>query len=387
MRNFGDVHLFTPGPVNVPQNVLIAGAQPMLHHRTPEFSAVLKSFLEKYQRLVATKQDVLITHTSGRGAMEGVITNLFSVNDEIACVCNGKFGEMFAEMAQIHGLKVTKVCKDWLQEIDYNEIDSVLKSNSNIKAITVPHSETTTAMVADVKRIANIAKQYNVLTIVDGISSVGCLPVEFDAWGLDVLVSASQKGLMSPTGVAMVVLSDKAWEMVGTSTIPSYYINFEEIRSNARAARPETPGSTPVSLIFSLEEALCMIDKEGREETFKRHEILGRAMRAGVQAMGLELFPPNVYSRSNALTAIKVPAGFTSAQIRAQMKLDYGVQTAAGLGKDYKDTIIRIGHMGHVYKRDVITLIGALEATLYKMNILSDIGLGTKAAIQELIKE
>jgi aspartate aminotransferase-like enzyme len=383
MKTYDELMLFTPGPVNVPPRVLAAGARPMLHHRTPEFSRILQSVVEKTQQLLGTKQDVLLVHTSGRGAMDGTILNLFSPGDEIIAVTNGQFGEMFATMGQTHGLVVHKVCQDWLKPLDPAEIEAALQAHPAAKAVTVCHCETTTACINDIPGVAALAKRYGKLIIVDCVSSAGCTPIEFDAWQLDVVITASQKGLMCPTGLGLVVLSPAAWQAVDASTLPKYYIQFRDIQKNLRD-KTETPGSTPVSLVASLDEALAMITAEGKENCYARHAQIAAAVRAGLTAMGLSLFPAGIDSRSPALTAFAVPAGLSSAAIRKEIKASYGLVLAAGLGNAYKDSVVRIGHMGYVYPKDALTVIAALEATLTKLGYVQQPGAGVAACIRAL---
>ena len=276
----------------MPANVLAAGARPMLHHRGSEFSQLIARVAEKARVLLATKQDVLLVHTTGRGAMEGAILNLFSPGEEIVSITNGKFGEMFAEIAGVHGLEVHKVCTDWLEPLDLGQVERALKSNPSVKAITVCHCETTTASINDIQKVAALAKSYGKLTLVDCVSSAGCVPIEFDDWGLDLLVTASQKGLMCPVGLSLVVLSDAAWNAVDRAKLPKFYIRFRDIQKNLRE-KEETPGSTPVSLVASMDESLTMILAEGRgiaamRDTKRWHQPCGPASRVWAR----HCFPP-----------------------------------------------------------------------------------------------
>lgn len=384
MKTYEDLQLFTPGPVSVPSRVLSAGARPMLHHRTPEFSRILIDLTKNMQKLLGTKQDVLLVHTSGRGAMEGSILNLFTPGAEILSVCNGKFGEMFAEIAERYGLTVYRTSRDWLAPLDWNEVEQALIDNPNIKAITICHCETATAVVNDIGRAADLAQKYGKLILVDCISSAGCMPIEFDQWGLDVVITASQKGLMSPTGLSMVVLSEKAWQAADMAKLPKFYINFRDIQKNLHNQKPETPGSTPVSLVTGLAEALTMLCEEGKENAYARHEVIAQAIRAGVEALGLELFPAGITNRSSALTAFHVPDSITSSKLRSIIKERFGLITAAGLGNAYKERVVRIGHMGNVYPKDSLLIIAALEASLDELNYLHSTGAGVAACIRVL---
>jgi aspartate aminotransferase-like enzyme len=383
-RTYDELTLFTPGPVNVPPRVLAAGARPMLHHRGREFSQLVAGVAEQTQRLFGTKQDVLLVHTTGRGAMEGAILNLFSPGDEIISIANGFFGEMFAEIAGVHGLTVHKVCSNWLEPLNLQEIKQALESHPEVKAITACQCETATACITDIQKVAALARSHGKLTIVDCVSSAGCMPIEFDEWGLDVLITASQKGLMCPTGLSMVVLSDLAWKAVDQAKLPTFYIRFRDIQKNLRQTK-ETPGSTPVSLVASMNESLAMIMEEGKESCYARHEKVAAAVRAGLSGMGLALFPANAERRSPALTAFQVPQGLTSKCVCNEIKSSYGLVLTAGLGNPYNETVVRIGHMGCIYPKDALLLIAALEATLLKLGHLSQPGTGVTACIRELL--
>lgn len=384
MRTYGDLLLFTPGPVGVPSRVLAAGARPMLHHRTPEFSAILAGLVARAQRLFGTTQDVLPVHTTGRGAMEASITNLFSPADEILAVCNGKFGEMYAAIAERHGLRVRRICTDWLKPLDLDEVKAALANAPAARAITLSYCETTTAVVNDIAAVAALARERGALTLVDAVSAAGCLPIEFDAWGLDLLVTASQKGLMSPTGLSLAVLSEPAWQATRSARLSDYYVRFAEIRKSLHGPRAETPGSTPVSLVCSVAEALQMIEEEGPGEVYARHARVAAAVRAGLEAMGLQLFPAEHPFRSPALTAFRVPGGLSGTELRGMLKREFGLVTAAGLGEPYKDTVVRIGHMGYVFPRDAILVVGALEACLGRLGHLAVVGRGAAACARTL---
>jgi aspartate aminotransferase-like enzyme len=386
MKAYEDLQLFMPGPVSVPPRILAAGARPMLHHRTPEAAKLIGGVVEKAKVLFGTTKDVLLVHTTGRGAMEGTILNVLSPGDEIISVCNGKFGEMYAEMAQIHAVKVRKVCEDWLAPMRLDAVEAALREFPATKAITVCHNETTTACTNDIRGLAALAHRYGVLIMVDCVSSAGCMPVEFDEWQLDVVVTASQKGLMCPPGLSLVVLSDDAWKAVDRSKSGKFYIQFRDIQKNLHGKRPETPGTTPMSLIASLGEGLAMILEEGKANCYARHEKIGRAIRAGLRAMGVALFPQVAENRSSALTALQLPAEVTAA-LRSELRNNFGLMVAGGLGKAHKDTVVRIGHMGHVYAKDALIIVAAIEASLHKLGFVQQVGPGVAACSAELASE
>jgi aspartate aminotransferase-like enzyme len=239
-------------------------------------------------------------------------------------------------------------------------------------------------VINDIPAIASMAREHGKLVLVDCVSSIGCVPMEFDAWGLDAMVTASQKGLMSPTGLSLTVLSDRAWRAADKARLAAYYIRFRDIQKTLHGKRPETPGSTPVSLVCSVEEALSMIEEEGKANTYARHERVAKAIRVGVEAIGLRLFPENLVNRAASLTAFSVPLGTRGARLRTVLKEEFGIIVAEGLGAAYKDTVIRIGHMGYVFPKDALTVVGALEACLFKLGCLDEVGRGTAACIQAL---
>ncbi len=384
-----DITLYTPGPVCVPQRVLAAGSLPMIHHRTPAFHALYADCAQAMQWLLGTKQDILLTHTSGRGAMEACISNLLSPGDDIVCITNGNFGGMFAKIAKAYGLTPHSIWTDWAEPFAGEEaamaLAAAITANPKVKAVTICHSDTGNSVANDIRLAAKVAHDHGVLLIVDAVSSAGCAPIEFDAWGIDALATASQKGLMSPAGVAFVVLSDRAWKAAEESTLPRFFVNFIDIRKefHKKPNAPETPGSTPVSLVRSVTEALTMIREEGREEVFARHQRLSRAVREGLLGMGLELAPANLKRPSPSVTTFFIPQNASGAAIRAGLLEKFRIQIAGGLGQ-YKENTLRIGHMGYFYDTDALCVIGALEKTMHSLGIIKEIGLGVTACMKAL---
>lgn len=385
MKTYEEMLLLTPGPVQVPHKVLEASSRPILHHRTDEASRLISGVLEKLKDLLGTKQEVLPVHTTGRGAMEGTIVNLFSPGDEIISICNGKFGSMYAEIAEIHGLKVHRVCEDWLRPIDLDEVAQAIAAHTHAKALTICHSDTSTACLNDLQASARLARQSGLLVVVDAISSVGCTPVEFDAWGLDALVTASQKGLMSPPGVSFVVLSEAAWQAVDTARCAKFYIGYRDIQKNLHGKRAETPGTTPISLLAGVNAALDIIMEEGKENCYARHARLAAALRSGLAAAGLALFPAGVEGRSPALTAVQTTPVLHDLLLR-ELKSEWGISVASGLGAQYKKTVLRIGHMGNVYPRDIVALVAAVEGILLQAGAVDGVGKGVAACLQVLME-
>lgn len=374
MSTLFDLTLFTPGPVNVPHSVLIAGARAMLHHRTPEFSAVLESVIERLKVIFGTQEDVLIVHTSGRGAMEGVLRNLFSKGDGILCICNGYFGEMFANIAESTLLDVTRVSESWLKSLELDEIEHLLVNNDSIKALTVVHSDTSTALLNPIRELGKIVRRNNRLLIVDCVSSIGAIPFEFDDWNVDVAITASQKGLMAPAGVSFVALNDRAWKAVKAAQRSSYYIDFNQIKAFYSEKR-QTPGSTPVSLVASVSESLNLIFQEGLDARYQRHKFISAAIKDSLISLGLDLFPKGDFIRSDSLSAFYVPNGILPKQVVNIAREKYRIVISSGLGK-YKDMTFRVGHLGMVTIQQALTLVSAFEFIMKELGISQSIGRG-----------
>ncbi len=354
--------LMTPGPTRVPKRVLAAGAMPMIHHRSDEFSKLVASTIERIRPLFGTRGDVLPVHSTGRGGLEAAITNLMSPGDEIVACCNGHFGEMWADLAERFGIVVRRVCRDWNFSADPVAIETALKASPRACAVTVTHSDTSTGALNDVAAVARVASRMGALTFVDAVSSLGGAPFRFEEWGVDVAVTASQKCLMSSPGLSFVALSERAWEKSRTARLPRSYFDFAPIRRMLARSKPETPGTTPVHLMAQVNAALELIDEEGIENVYRRHAEMSRMVHRGVVELGLSLQCPNLTSFSPTVTAITLPAGMNPAQLRGRLK-SRGILTARGLGH-FETTGFRIGHMGDIRPADVEQTLGALAETL-----------------------
>lgn len=365
-RRAGDspLLLMTPGPTRVPDRVLAAGARPMIHHRTPEFSRELAVVIELLAPLFGTKNPVLPVHTTGRGAMEAAICNLFSTGDEIGICCNGKFGLMWAGFAESYGLVVHRLATDWARSIDVNDIAVFLDDHPRVRGITMPYGETSSGARGDVEGVCRLVRGRggDTLVLVDAVSSLGGMPFEFDKWGVDFAATASQKCLMSSPGLAFAVLSDRAWAASARARLPRNYWNFADIRTETTKAKPETPGTAPVHLMLQVAEALRMIHEEGLANVHRRHEAMATRVRDGVANLGLTLQCATLAHRSNTVTAIEAPAGVDPKAIRDGLK-GRGILTAAGMGP-YVGSAFRIGHMGDIRMADVERTLAALGEVL-----------------------
>jgi aspartate aminotransferase-like enzyme len=370
--------LMIPGPTPVPENVLLALAKHPIGHRSGEFSAIMAEVTANLKWLFQTTSDVLMLTVSGTGAMEAGIINFFSPGDRILVAHNGKFGERWALVAKAFGLDVLEVTAPWGQPLNPDDIKTALAGDAQklIKGVVITHSETSTGVVNDLETINKHVKGHGALIIVDAVTSLGATNVPMDEWGLDVVCSGSQKGFMIPPGLGFVAVSPKAWEAYATAKIPKFYMDLGKYRKDA--AKDTTPFTPPVNLIFALQAALQMMKREGLENIFARHQRHMNASRAAAQAMGMKLYAPEGHG-SPAITAVETP---DAEKIRSIMKKKYDIVLAGG--QDHlKGQVFRIGHLGFVCDRDILSAIAALEGTLAEMG-QSTKGAGVAAAAQVL---
>lgn len=375
-------YLFSPGPTMLPPEVLLKMAEPIMHHREPEFEKIIAEIREGLKYLFQTKNEVLVFTSSGTGAMEGAVSNILSRGDKALVVRGGKFGERWGEICKAYGVESIPIDVEWGKAVDPLRIQETLKSDPSIRAVYTQASETSTGVKHPIKEIAEIVKKYEeTAMVVDAITGIGVFDIPMDQWGLDVVVSGSQKALMLPPGLAFAALSDKAWRFVERSNLPKYYFDFKkELKSAQKNQNSYTPA---ISLFVGLREALNLIRKEGRESVFRRHEKLAEATRAAVRALGLELYAPD--SPSNALTAVKIPQGIDGERLKDLFFEKFGITVAEGQDRA-KGKIIRIAHLGYYGKLDMVMVISALEMLLKEMGYTFDLGTGVKAA-EEILME
>ncbi|MCK5236511.1 MAG: alanine--glyoxylate aminotransferase family protein [Deltaproteobacteria bacterium] len=374
-------YLLAPGPTPVPERALLAMAAPMIHHRTPQFSAIFKEAAQLLKYVFQTENDVLILASSGTGAMEGSIVNFFSPGDEVLAINGGKFGERWGQISEKYGLKVHWIKVEWGDAVSSAAVKEVLDANPAIKAVLCQASETSTTVQHPIEEIAALTKDRETLCIVDGITAVGVADMPIDKWGVDIMVSGSQKAFMLPPGLAFASISEKAWKFNESATCPRYYFDFAKERKNLGK---DTSAYTPAaSLIIGLREILLMIKEEGLENTFKRHDRLARAARAAMEALGMKLLAPK--SPSFATTGVYVPEGVDGAKFVKYMRDTMGV-TMAG-GQDHlKGKIFRIAHLGFVDTFDMIIAISTIEMALTKFGAKIEMGKGVAAAQKILIE-
>jgi serine---pyruvate transaminase len=354
--------LMTPGPTRVPERVLAAGARPMIHHRSPEFSRELATAIELLRPVFGTSSAPLPVHTTGRGALEATICNLFSPGDAIAVCCNGKFGEMWAGFAESYGLVVHRFSTDWERDVDASELEQLLAEHRDVRAVALAWVDTSTGVANDVRAVSRVARARGALVLVDGIPSIGGMSFAFDEWDIDVAVTASQKCLMSSPGLSWAVVSERGWRAVATSRLPRHYWDFAAVRRTISAAKPETPGTAPVHIVLQVAEALRMMHEEGLANVYERHSAMAGRVRNGVAELGLSMQCAALERYGTTMTAIALPPGVEPRAIRDALKAR-GIWTAAGLAK-YERVGFRIGHMGDIRLDDVERTLSALRDVL-----------------------
>ncbi|MBI4209548.1 MAG: alanine--glyoxylate aminotransferase family protein [Deltaproteobacteria bacterium] len=375
-------YLLTPGPTPVPEEVLLAMAKPIIHHRAADFIPLFEEVRKGLKWLYQTKEEVLIFASSGTGAMEAAVTNTLCKGDHALVVRGGKFGERWAEICKAYGVKTTNIDVTWGEAVDPNQIREALKRSPDIKAVFVQASETSTGASHPIKEISEITRNTDILLVVDAITALGVVDLPMDLWGLDVVVTGSQKALMLPPGLAFIALSEKAWKAAEKSDLPKFYFNVKKEKKNHLTN--QTAYTPAVSLVIGLQKSLQMMQKEGLPAIFERHDKLARATRAGAQAIGLELYAP--HSPSAAVTSVKSPAGLDAQEIVKRLKNHYHVTIAGGQG-DAKGKIFRIAHLGYYDRFDIIVSLSALEMALNDLGFSVELGRAVAAAEAEFMTQ
>jgi aspartate aminotransferase-like enzyme len=355
-------YLMTPGPTPIPPEVGAAMARSIVYHRGPEFRAVLGRVLGLLEEVCRTKSPVALLTTSGTGAMESAVANLVSPGDRVLVVSAGYFGERFGQIATTYGARVEALRYAWGETPDPDDVSSRLAETAGVKAVFCTHCETSTGVVADVREIGARARAAGALAVVDAVSALGALPLEMDEWGIDVVVSGSQKALMTPPGLGLAAISDAARAAAAAATSPRFYLDWE--RTLKAQAEQLTAFTTAVTLVAGLDAALELLLTDGIEAAWERSRRLGLACREGVKAMGLELSSPDE-DRSAVVTAIRVPSGVDGAGLVRDMRDGSGVTVAGGQG-ELRGKIVRIGHIGYVGVEDVAAALAALSHALVK---------------------
>jgi aspartate aminotransferase-like enzyme len=373
-------YLMTPGPTPVPPAVAAAMARPLVHHRTAEFRAVLARALARLREVYRTDAEVVLFTSSGTGGMESAVANLCERGDRVVCVSAGNFGERWITLAHAYGCDVVPVRYEWGETPAADDVAAALADAGGAKAVFLTHSETSTGVVADVGEIAARVAGSGALVVVDAISSLGAVPLETDAWGLDVVVAGSQKALMTPPGLATVSVSEAALAAANDAATARFYFDWERVLKAQREDRPATPFTPAITLVYGLDAALEILLAEGLDAAFDRHVRLGRACRAGAKAMGLELFSPDD-DRSVVVTAIRMPGEVDGVAVIRAVSERHGITLEGGRGA-LAGKIVRIGHIGYVDVFDVTAALTALEQVLADLGTDVERGVAAAAALE-----
>jgi aspartate aminotransferase-like enzyme len=376
------LYLMTPGPTPVAPETQLAMAQPIIHHRSPQFMDILAEVRDGLKYLFQTQQEVLTFTATGTGAMEGAVANLLSAGDTALVVDGGKFGERWTELCNVYGVKVNRLPVEWGRAVNPQEVAKNLEANPDIKAVLVQANETSTGVQHPVKELAEVTRNRpGTILVVDAISALGGYELPMDEWGIDVLVAGSQKAMMLPPGLAFAALSGKAWEFVKQSTLPKYYFDFsKQLKSQGKN---QTPYTSPVSLILGLQEVLAKLRKIGLEKIYAHNRRLSAATKAAMAAMGLQLYSKDY--PSVVLTAVEAPAGVDGQKVVSKLR-EQGIWIAGGQAQA-KGKIFRIAHMGFIDTVDLLGTLGGLETVLNELGYKVEPGVGLRAAQEILTKE
>ena len=366
--------LFTPGPTPIPPEALLAMAQPIDYHRSSATVALIRDVLQKLKHVFQTENDVLFLTSSGTGAMEGAVVNLLSRQDKAIVIRSGKFGERWGEICNAYGVEVIPIDVTWGQSVEPQTVEALLTAHPDVKAVFATLCETSTGALHDIEALAHLTQVRPTLLVVDAVSALGADDLQMDNWGVDVVVSCSQKGLMTPPGLAFAALNQRGWDAVERSNLPKYYLDYRKAHESGLAGSvPYTPA---VTLLTALQCALNRICEEGIHTTIARHNRLALATRSAVKALGLPLFAA---SPANTLTSIRLPAEIDGKAFLKLMLDKYGI-TYAGGQSQLSGKIVRIAHLGWMNENDVIVAISAFERGLVEIGYDLRLGAGVSAA-------
>jgi len=375
-----ETNLLIPGPTPLPPRVLRAMGQQMLNHRGPAFGRIMTEMLTGLREVFQTRNDIIPLVCSGTGGLEASVVNLLSPGDRVLSVNNGHFCERYAEIAERYGARVDRVLAAWGQPVPVDAIAERIRADARgeYRAVLVTQSETSTGVRNDVRAIRGVLGEHPALLMVDAVSSLGAIPLETDAWEVDVAITGSQKALMSPPGMAFVSVSDRAWAATERATIPRFYLDLGRGRTQVHQPHPSTPFTTAVTVAYAVHEALRLIHEEGLERVFERHRRMAWMVRAGVRGMGLSLLPDDAHA-VDTVTTVRMPPGLDAQQVVAHARERYGIVFGRGIGR-LEHTIVRIGHLGYTQPEMLTSGLEGLGRTLGDLGHPVDTGAGLEAA-------
>src|ERR671933_1227860 len=372
-------YLMAAGPTPIPSKVSQIQAEPILYHRAPAFVEVYARVLDRLKTVFQTENEVLCFGSSGTGGMESAVANLVRPGTKVLVASCGKFGERWAELAEAYGADLVHWDAGWGNRVEPGELERKLAENPGVEVVYTTLSETSTGVVNDIQALTEVVHAAGALIAVDAVSGLGAIPLPQDEWGVDVVAAGSQKALMSPPGLGFAAANraalDRAAEHAGQGR---YYFDWHKTLKGQRKDPPDSPFTPPVSIFMALDVALRLIEEEGLENVYERHRVLGRAARAAVKALDLELFGPED-ENANVVTAIKLPEGIDGAKVPKLMRDKYGITIAGGQGK-LKGQIARIAHCGYFGAFDILTTFAAFELALREAGHDVELGAGVGAA-------
>ncbi len=356
------LNLLIPGPTPLPPEVRAAMASAMINHRGEEFGLILDEVLTGLQQIFQTASPVLPFAASGTGGLEAAIVNTLSPGDRVLALSCGVFGDRFAAIAQAFGANVLKLDVEWGRGFDPGIVEDALRQQRSIKAVLLTHNETSTGVANPLQAVAEAVRPSGALLLVDAVSSLGAIDLRMDAWGLDVVITGSQKALMGPPGGVFLGVSTRAWDAVKTSRMPKMYLSFERARAELTPQGAYTPFTPAIPVIYALQTSLRMIFQEGLAARFAHHQRLAQATREGTKALGLDLFPQLPWA-SDTVTAVRVPPGVNAKGLLHRLRTEHNVVLSGGQGR-LEGKILRIGHMGFVQGEQIVAALDALEQVL-----------------------
>lgn len=373
-------HLLAPGPTEVPSSVSLAEAKTVIHHRTPQFSEVFHRAHEALKPIFKTAHPVYVLCASGTGAMETAVANTLSPGDRPIVVRGGVFGERWGKICAAYGIEPRYIDVAWGAGVEVAAVEKALREAPDAPCLFVQLSETSTGAVHDVRALAALTRRTETLLVVDAISGLGAMPLETDAWGVDIVLSGSQKSFMLPPGLAFITANERAWKRIEAARLPRFYFDLRAYRTSL--AEKTSPWTPAISLVNALEESLRLMNEEGIDAIVARHARHAEAVRRGVRALGLDLFAT---APGNVLTSVKVPEGVDGGRLVKKMRDEYGVTIAGGQGK-VKGKIFRISNLGYVDDGDLVIALAAVERALAAQGRKVEIGAGV-VAVQRYLAE
>lgn len=375
----------TAGPTPIPPSVMAAASEPIVYHRAPMFLETYARVLRRLQYLFQTENEVLVYAASGSGAMESAVANIISPGQTVLVASCGKFGERWKELCDAYGAEAIHLKSEWGEKVEPESLDKALAgSGETVEAVFTTQSETSTGIVNDIEEIANVCQRHGVVLCVDAVSGMGVVDLRTDEWGVDVVVSGSQKALMCPPGLGFASVSEKALQLAANKQGGRYYFDWTKTIAQQQKSPPSTPFTPAVSLIAALDAALSLIEDEGLENVYLRHSLLGRATRAAVRGAGLELFGPED-ENANVVTTVRVPESVDGKELVKLIREKYGITLAGGQGH-LKGKIVRIAHCGYYGAFDTLTAISALEMALKELGVDLELGSGVACAQEVFVK-